>query len=1601
MRIVVPIHVAALRVSPSTNATAKTALYDFSALGTTPLSSGGDLIAANRFAHAEDMLNREPGVHLHWSVPDAYTRGAQRNEDGVLEFPTLPNRWLVTRFFQNLNDHTTNVASWILEADAHAQDPAALGASPVTIPWMDAGDDLYGMQYHYVGRRIPLTSPWTEPGSTVADGIAYLGESLQAPLAYGPTFTAYYRQCRNLFGLYDDLGDLFPSANQLENACHFTVSYSVVGWVSPQSSDAAAEALHGAPDVKTAIESGLRWILDDYSLFTPGTIAATQGVVSGTIAGIEWNITSPGNPAYPSAPPDAGSITTAIGNNNPEALSAYVNSLESGESSGDPGSVTANLEWLLNALQFGRLPYLGAGEIGVGQLDEYLHARSFGSQDGGDRWTLRHAMTPGAAVAPKAPIETTLPLPLAKLLSQLNDRQQRSDALADEILTRQQKLFFDWNYHINAIATYVVEGGADIGSDTSGAYLLAGLVELSPRELERGGREPLRIAAPGDRFADLAAYRFNAAPNGSAAGIAGRLLDLFYTLEGLVPNGAAALADRIDAACDALTLALAGGPTAPSYVAQAIVAVQAAQTIAANLQAAIANASGPSAGLAALKAAIDADAAALGAIVDPATGVFHVALPVTSNDPVPTPPGQVYTGRMATFQAFGNAAQWQASGAFPGIGDLLDRLTGQGKYQPHVFDTSMAALHVATAFFWRQSGDTAVHSTPYYLQLAAQEIGDAKADAGSASAALQQAVNALSTDPVSAVARQIGALIANVLPDVAATLTSNPSAAGGALATLRSIRDLRPLVASDGWQAFTTAIETAWLAILDRLPVAQQISLLSTFLGSATQGVYELGSIPAPPYWQPTEPVLLLAQPAGGDLVKPVDRNGSAPLLPCRLETEILKATGSVTWPAGVSDIAARVNPAIPGLAAVVQALVEEAWLIDAHTPPAQLTGVAPDPLAVNAWPGHDDFLPLFIFWEAEYVFSQRVDFASARIPADVLGDFTYDEYLVGYQPQPAAIANFQKNGTSPNFFPLSGVISLSSSVTANLSDQIRNYCTTTWAYDPASGPPADGSPDAAEQTLFYDAYQSFRNLGVLAQGLSGFNAALRQRVQELQLPVNVPPVWTDPNGNNLASSAFWASQFLLSQSAGWPEPWSSQALDPDAFAPGNTAVYFNPLRAGYLQIKTITLVDVFGRFVDVPRPNPTAIAETLESVPAGPLADHAVYLPPRLVQPSRLLGQWISARAPDAMADFTEWNPHPAASPICGWLLPNHLDGSLMIYDAGGAPLGSLGQAASGLRWFTVPGEHYTPGTDNRTLMLNDLASRQANPAVQSFLQTFAYAAETTEALDNFEAFLGVVDRAMQFIITKSMQEDQALAVLVGQPLVLARATVRLQLHGVSDVSLDPHTYPAWNGSGPQFQLDGNGFVPYNFGNFNDGGIAALQVPLRVGAMEYQKDGQVTPYFDDGVVGFFVNEDYATFYTPVNVNDQFLIKSTAAPGAHAASLLPNGGSVTLTLLMDPRAAVHLTTGILPVTSLRIPSDQYAAALERLLVTFLTAPVLQGAPGFTLPVPAETGYDWSWWQVGQIGDRSVKAAQVNTDAVLPGVPPALVDGWLKLRKTIS
>ena len=1683
MNIVVPIHLEALRVSPSSGQVAMTALYDFTLLGQQPASALGDLIAANHFETAKTSLRQEPGIHLHWSLPRAYTRGTQDETTGAVRYPVVPNRWLIVRYFKDRKKATgnTRIRLWVLESDAHSSTRDGTN-SPTPIPWMDNPRNLQGIQANYLGRRFDLDGAWAEPrqgikttGVGLAAGeVGFLGEMFQATYGYGETFTAYYPNCANVLGIWDRLDDYFPKPLvDLENDTDFAVSYAVMGWVSHTSADECNVILTRARDawqtmtgdkpdftayIRGIVEQNLGWSLTNYDSLTPTTVAGIQATLGGILADVEWKIKAPGSPEYPSALPSVDEVQVAVGNNTAEALSAYLNALEQAGPGADGGrGVASNLEWLLNVLQFNQLHRLAAGEVGVGQLEEFVHGTAFAGDAGGYLWTARQKRSASPAKPTAADHEVTLPAHLAQVLSRLNRAQRALDRQRDEIATRRKQLFFDWTYHITEINTNVITGSESLGSDNSGAFLVDGLLQLFPAMLAAGNfveaglpaapyapkADAFNIQLPGDfspvSATKLASYDFNAADNAPAAAFAQALLELGAGADALaatnLPDASAALAR----ARALLVLYEAGGTDAGQYISDAQALLTTAAGALEIAQASLSGLSSATTGLTALAARLDAAEATLSSYIDPAAGVFATALKY-QKDPGKAPllPGETYAG--AVVPPLGPLMSWDtAAGAFPGMKAQMDIFAGQDGRPPSLMDIQPAALYLGLAYFYANSKIPFKASSAYYLQMAEQTIEDAAGGARAASAALKTSAGACDDAVLAAMRSNLSQIVTQVLPRIGAYLSqARPDAAAaikeiavllGEGGTEPSLPGLAAAARGADWRTMRSGISAALLTVLERLPLAQQVARWNQFLHGQIGAEFDLTAVPADHYFVPSEPVILLAEDeADGSVLAPFIRNGRAVRVPCRLDGEIVTAARAVTFPAPIAGLSGNLSTGIAGLSDTLRALAEECYLltpqlsdvvsaadlqqaasanqtlhsnapgdVELNDPPAGLKGKLPYYTAYNWRRGGDPFLPLYIWWQSDYRFSQRYSQATQSYPPDFLKQFRLGQYQVELQPTAEAMPNFTPGGSALSNFSVHGLISLSSASTSSLCSQIQIYCRTYLNYDPASGPPDKSHPDFDEVSKFYASYQDYKTRNVLSQGLSGFNSGLVQRAQELQIPITIPRSWTAADQHNFPLANFWPTSFLHRQSADWPVTWNDEGINFKAFAKGGSEVYFNPLRAGFLRISQITLVDAFGRFVDLKTPNPKIVSENMIADQPAP-DNHGIYLAPRLMQPARVDFEWIAAESPSGIASFPEPGDQPAASPVRGWIWPNHLDDSLMLYDAAGRPMGSLRTRETRLHWFPVPGETTEPGAVNRDQMLAYFAGKNVNPVFRDFVAKYLYPDESVAADAKFRNVLEVLRKSQQFIVTAAMQQDQALGMFMGRPLVIAQSMISLAQKGLPYVGLNAHTYPEWNKFGPQFTVTASNYIPYDFGNFNQAGIAGLEVPVRIGIAEIQtKGGTSIPHFDDGVAGYFLAEDWGTLYTPVDMADSDGIVSVAASRSHPLSLTPNGPEATLTLVMDPRAAVHATTGILPVRSLTIPPDQFARILDQLEITFLTAPLLVAQDPPLIPLPAEQDYDWSWVEVGA-APLPLRPAQGAADAVFPGIPRRLVDGWLKLHQ---
>lgn len=126
-------------------------------------------------------------------------------------------------------------------------------------------------------------------------------------------------------------------------------------------------------------------------------------------------------------------------------------------------------------------------------------------------------------------------------------------------------------------------------------------------------------------------------------------------------------------------------------------------------------------------------------------------------------------------------------------------------------------------------------------------------------------------------------------------------------------------------------------------------------------------------------------------------------------------------------------------------------------------------------------------------------------------------------------------------------------------------------------------------------------------------------------------------------------------------------------------------------------------------------------------------------------------------------------------------------------------------------------------------------------------------------------------------------------------------------------------------------------------------------------------------------------------------------PGHPTVDLTANE-ALDVLLVMDPRAGVHATTGVLPRKRIALDRDQVEAALARIAPTFRVGPVLLDQARLALPVPGFERFEWLWTRreqppAGAEGWSEAPVAASSDAAVVPDRPARVHEGWLRLKPT--
>lgn len=833
--------------------------------------------------------------------------------------------------------------------------------------------------------------------------------------------------------------------------------------------------------------------------------------------------------------------------------------------------------------------------------------------------------------------------------------------------------------------------------------------------------------------------------------------------------------------------------------------------------------------------------------------------------------------------------------------------------------------------------------------------------------------------------------------------------------------------------------------------IAGQLVVLANSIVTQLQGKlkgFELKQLSGAQFWEPHDPVIV----ATGDSLVPAKRNGSLRKLPCRLSTQILSSlsaevSGTKTSIVGteiaqkfqtpmsdalsgnttnewketqplLKDIASLLGEFAlldPGLAESLasslrvpsldlrQAMVElttrivSAWSVgaesrgdsslpetlnDTHVTVGSLevswSGQAPQGLALNSqtsgW--KDPFLPLFLVWSASFNPFEKAEKpdATAYDPEFMTGHFTIDENAVEFNVRESAPA------LTPGTITLSGSVSLSSRIADPMIDQIVKY--------------RENAGDNADTLIAVVDY--LRRKPLLSQCLEGINASVLSLKGGLQLrPFNpfydAEPSATRLNGNSTNFPSVYQNcpTYFVASSVGKEM----------SHVPGGALSTYHPVRVGFLDIDTVDVVDVFGRkrrLIDKGDKDKVIAASALKpGVHCTGGKEHHLYLPPRLAQSSRLRFRWLAADS-----DTVEFNSSVTMSPICGWIVPNHLDNSLALFTGDGEALGSLGVVGNqdNVTWRS-PAGHEAKGIEE------DL--KMANPTLRDFATYI-----NGKGRVFFNALNDAIENAHTYIMPANNQASQALAVLMGRPIAIVKAGLRLELEGL----------PAFDtGAASLAQAMNDTVNGYDWTSRNIANITKVRFPIRLGDRNHLEDGLIAYMHGDG--------SFDTIYAPAA--NQNAIPGVVRPKPDTIVLEPNASidppeknsadkaekiadmcdcnktlrQKVVTMLIDPCAKIHAAAGVLPVKAIDLPPEIYIPALRKMAVTFFTHPVLRGNQKLDLPFPDEPGYQWSWTTarlqsdgIAQPESEPLAPYQQGDRANFSYTPQLIEEGWLRLIK---
>lgn len=387
------------------------------------------------------------GVYLHWVLP-AGLRRAQT--PGKLDFPPLPDNWLIVRFSRS--GATLKTKAWFIDGGAVAAEP-----SPANL--------LFAAPDNYVAKRVGKVVPLEEFATANFTGERTTINAVGNDHTGSPTFTASIAENRNVFSWHDNLNDLRKPKPDDTIPADTTLTYCVIGWYRESQNEPLSSAKAKVVERSDANGKFLGWLIDppgwsiDANSKAPVELLKRRSVFHGMVAHINYwsgSTTYKGHMlGYPGAPLVGGAMggstpafKVGVGNSAEDALVSLVSSEYSDQQPGTLAKDHPNLWMALEAVIYRQAETL-VRSWNVAPRDMTVHQNSFATHEAGKIWYIRPPAENKSvfpADADKTAKETAVQ-PTAQQLAKLKDLNQLQaevDTVSRDLTALQQDLYARW-----------------------------------------------------------------------------------------------------------------------------------------------------------------------------------------------------------------------------------------------------------------------------------------------------------------------------------------------------------------------------------------------------------------------------------------------------------------------------------------------------------------------------------------------------------------------------------------------------------------------------------------------------------------------------------------------------------------------------------------------------------------------------------------------------------------------------------------------------------------------------------------------------------------------------------------------------------------------------------------------------------------------------------------------------------------------------------------------------------------------------------------------------------------------------------------------------